>query len=87
MRTGRDVSGMNMQSIEKNILAFLLNFFQNLNKKIYLLYLGKLDLTDEGLWRRDELVVRNCIRRGIPVSTVIGGGYDRNIEILAARYS
>ncbi|XP_023330680.1 uncharacterized protein LOC111703059 isoform X2 [Eurytemora carolleeae] len=49
--------------------------------------LGKLDLTDEGLWRRDELVVRNCIRRGIPVSTVIGGGYDRNIEILAARHS
>jgi len=49
--------------------------------------LGKLDLTDDGLWRRDELVVGHCVRRGVPVSTVIGGGYDANLATLAARHS
>ena len=47
--------------------------------------LGKLDLTDSGLWRRDEYVVRQCLQRGIPVTTVIGGGYDKNLDVLAAR--
>lgn len=49
--------------------------------------LGKLALTDEGLYRRDFYVVDECVRRGIPVSCVIGGGYDRDLQALARRHS
>ena len=38
--------------------------------------LGRLCLTDQGLLHRDRLVLDACLRRNIPVSTVIGGGYD-----------
>ena len=38
--------------------------------------LGRLDLSDEGLLRRDHLVLDSCLRRRIPIATVIGGGYD-----------
>jgi acetoin utilization deacetylase AcuC-like enzyme len=38
--------------------------------------LGRLNLTDQGLLNRDRLVLDSCLRRNIPVATVIGGGYD-----------
>ncbi|MFN6338172.1 MAG: histone deacetylase [Cyanobacteriota bacterium] len=38
--------------------------------------LGRLCLSDEGLLRRERMVLEMCCRRGIPVATVIGGGYD-----------
>jgi acetoin utilization deacetylase AcuC-like enzyme len=38
--------------------------------------LGRLALSDEGLLHRDRLVLDACLRRNIPVATVIGGGYD-----------
>ncbi|MGL6134052.1 MAG: histone deacetylase family protein [Prochlorococcaceae cyanobacterium] len=38
--------------------------------------LGRLALSSEGLLRRDHLVLDACLRRGIPVASVIGGGYD-----------
>ena len=38
--------------------------------------LGRLCLTDMGLLQRDHLVLDACLRRGIPIATVIGGGYD-----------
>ncbi|MBD3275133.1 MAG: histone deacetylase [Candidatus Marinimicrobia bacterium] len=38
--------------------------------------LGKLNLTDSGLRRRDELVIESCIQHQVPVACVIGGGYD-----------
>ena len=38
--------------------------------------LGRLDLTDAGLLRRDRLVLDAALRRQIPIATVIGGGYD-----------
>ena len=49
--------------------------------------LGKLALTDAGLYRRDLYVLRECLRRGIPTACVIGGGYDRNTARLARRHS
>jgi acetoin utilization deacetylase AcuC-like enzyme len=49
--------------------------------------LGKLALTDAGLYRRDRSVLRECLHRGIPVACVIGGGYDRDIARLARRHS
>lgn len=49
--------------------------------------LGKLELTDTGLKLRDEMVLRACTERNIPVATVIGGGYDRDIDALADRHA
>lgn len=56
--------------------------------------LGGLALTTEGLKQRDKLVFREARRRGIPLATVLAGGYARRVEdtvrihvntILAAR--
>jgi acetoin utilization deacetylase AcuC-like enzyme len=41
--------------------------------------LGRLSLSIEGLRGRDELVLRECKRRGVPVVTVMSGGYAANI--------
>ena len=49
--------------------------------------LGRLALTDEGLRRRDRLVVGEARRRGIPLVAVIGGGYADDIEALARRHA
>lgn len=38
--------------------------------------LGKLCLSCEGLLARDRVVLQACRSRGIPVATVLGGGYD-----------
>jgi acetoin utilization deacetylase AcuC-like enzyme len=49
--------------------------------------LGKLALSDEGLFRRDTYVLENCVSRAIPVACVVGGGYDTDIDRLAQRHS
>ncbi|MEN9251600.1 MAG: histone deacetylase [Thermostichales cyanobacterium BF4_bins_65] len=49
--------------------------------------LGKLNLTDSGLFRRDMQVLQACAKRGIPVAGVIGGGYGLDLQELAARHS
>jgi len=49
--------------------------------------LGKLNLTDAGLFRRDMQVLLTCVRRGIPVACVIGGGYGLDLQGLAERHS
>lgn len=49
--------------------------------------LGKLALTDRGIYRRDALVFSACWRRGIPVAGVIGGGYHRDVDQLARRHT
>ncbi len=48
--------------------------------------LGKLALTDAGLYQRDHYVLDTCLRYGKPVATVIGGGYQRDIDRLARRH-
>lgn len=48
--------------------------------------LGKLKLSDDGLYLRDTFVLREAVCRGIPVTTVIGGGYDE-IMRLSARHT
>jgi len=48
--------------------------------------LGRLNLSSEGLLNRDRLVLDACLRRRIPVATVIGGGYD-DLEPLVERHS
>lgn len=49
--------------------------------------LGKLALSDAGLLRRDRYVLTSCLRRGVPVATVIGGGYSNEIDTLARRHT
>lgn len=49
--------------------------------------LGKLALSDRGLYQRDRYVLSLCTGRGIPVATVVGGGYARDITLLARRHS
>jgi acetoin utilization deacetylase AcuC-like enzyme len=48
--------------------------------------LGRLCLSGDGLLNRDRLVLDACLRRGIPIATVIGGGYDA-LEPLVRRHS
>ena len=49
--------------------------------------LGKLALTDAGLYRRDHYVLSTCRGARIPVACVIGGGYSQDIDALARRHS
>jgi acetoin utilization deacetylase AcuC-like enzyme len=48
--------------------------------------LGKLALTDRGLYERDKFVLQSCLHQGYPVATVVGGGYDQDISALAYRH-
>lgn len=49
--------------------------------------LGKLDISWLGIAKRDALVLSICQRHGIPVATVIGGGYDKDHQRLAKRHA
>ncbi len=49
--------------------------------------LGKLALTDEGLFRRELYVLNTCLSQGYPVACVIGGGYADDLNALAYRHS
>lgn len=49
--------------------------------------LGKLALTDSGLFRRDMQVLSACLTSGYPVATVIGGGYADDMNNLVYRHS
>lgn len=42
--------------------------------------LGRLALTIDGLRRRDTLVMASCLARGVPVATVMSGGYASDIN-------
>jgi len=49
--------------------------------------LGNLEITREGIIKRDEMVLEHFKNRNIPVATVIGGGYSNDIKELADRHS
>jgi acetoin utilization deacetylase AcuC-like enzyme len=48
--------------------------------------LGKLSLSEQGLFERDVYVLQYCKDLKIPVATVIGGGYDKDHFALANRH-
>ncbi|MFL0797461.1 MAG: histone deacetylase [Cellvibrionaceae bacterium] len=48
--------------------------------------LGHMHVSWEGIQQRDREVIEYCLRRHIPVATVIGGGYDRDHQRLAERH-
>jgi acetoin utilization deacetylase AcuC-like enzyme len=49
--------------------------------------LGKLAMTNTGLYVRDRYVLTTCVNGGYPVACVIGGGYDDNMDALVYRHS
>jgi acetoin utilization deacetylase AcuC-like enzyme len=49
--------------------------------------LGKLALTDTGLYRREMQVLTTCASQGFPVACVIGGGYCEDLPGLVYRHS
>lgn len=49
--------------------------------------LGRLALTEYGLMARERLVFETCLRRGVPVAGVLGGGYAPNLDQLARLHS
>ncbi len=48
--------------------------------------LGNLNLTDNGIKKRDEIVCEYFKEKKIPLCTVIGGGYSKNRQELASRH-
>ena len=49
--------------------------------------LGRLQVSEEGIRRRDRFVLERCVQAEIPVAAVIGGGYDRDVPALARRHA
>ncbi|MGB3297346.1 MAG: histone deacetylase [Phormidesmis sp.] len=49
--------------------------------------LGKLALSDEGIYERDRTVLQACTTASIPIACVIGGGYSDNMSALIYRHS
>ncbi|MGF1499924.1 MAG: histone deacetylase [Elainellaceae cyanobacterium] len=49
--------------------------------------LGKLALTDHGIFRREMQVLSTCLAAGYPTACVIGGGYAHDFDALAYRHS
>ena len=49
--------------------------------------LGKLALTDAGIFRRDMQVLSTCVSQGFRVACVIGGGYCEDMRSLVYRHS
>jgi acetoin utilization deacetylase AcuC-like enzyme len=49
--------------------------------------LGKLNISWQGLEKRDALVLKTCQNKSVPVATVIGGGYDKDHLRLAKRHA
>jgi acetoin utilization deacetylase AcuC-like enzyme len=49
--------------------------------------LGKLKISDEGVKRRDELVIENFSSKRIPICGVLGGGYNKDFNKLVELHS
>ena len=50
-------------------------------------HLGRMQLSFEGLMKRDHIVLDGARQRGIPVSMAIGGGYAKPIEDTVVAYA
>ena len=49
--------------------------------------LGHLEMSIEGLYRRERMVLDTVIGAGIPIAGVVGGGYSPDIDELASRHA
>lgn len=49
--------------------------------------LGKLALSNAGLYQREYYVLNTCLQAGYPVASVIGGGYAEDMRALVDRHA
>ena len=49
--------------------------------------LGKLKITDEGINKRDQIVIENFYSKNTPLCGVLGGGYNKSFEKLIELHS
>ena len=49
--------------------------------------LGKLNISDDGVRERDEIVTENFFSKGIPLCGVLGGGYNKDFDKLVELHS
>ena len=49
--------------------------------------LGKLKITDEGINKRDQIVIENFYSKKIPLCGVLGGGYNKSFDKLIQLHS
>ena len=49
--------------------------------------LGKLKITDEGINKRDQIVIENFYKKNIPLCGVLGGGYNKSFSKLIELHS
>ncbi len=49
--------------------------------------LGKLKISDEGIIKRDEVVIENFFSKKIPICGVLGGGYNKDFKKLVELHS
>ena len=48
--------------------------------------LGRLQVSDVGLQRRELLVLDTCLGNNVPVAGYVGGGYHSDLDVLAQRH-
>ena len=49
--------------------------------------LGNLNITDEGIRKRDQIVINNFYKKSIPLCGVLGGGYNKDFNKLVELHS
>lgn len=49
--------------------------------------LGRLSLTDDGLLMRDQFVIDQVRRRGLPIASALGGGYGDDQAVVGQRHA
>ena len=49
--------------------------------------LGKLNISDDGINKRDRIVIENFYSKNIPLCGVLGGGYNKSFEKLIELHS
>ena len=49
--------------------------------------LGKLNISDEGIRKRDEIIIENFSSKKIPICGVLGGGYNKDFNKLIELHS
>ena len=80
-----DTLSQTLQSIESSLTPDLVLFDAGID-----VYtddgLGNLELSIEGIRKRDHLVLEHYRGKDIPVATVIGGGYSKDTQELACRH-
>ena len=88
------------QMEDKEYLNILHNNLKELNKNKYdfVFYvagvdihfedrLGRLKITDEGINKRDQIVIENFYSKNTPLCGVLGGGYNKSFEKLIELHS